>query len=43
MQPDDDVVLAMFATERPEKFGMVKANGDGTVMGIVDKPAHRSD
>ncbi len=38
MQPDDDVVLAMFTTERPEKFGMVKVNGDGAVIDIVDKP-----
>jgi glucose-1-phosphate thymidylyltransferase len=35
---DDDVVLALFPTERHEKFGMVRTDGDGTVIEIVDKP-----
>jgi len=37
--PDDDVILVLFTTERPEKFGMVRMDGDGRVMEIVDKPA----
>lgn len=36
--PDDDVILATFPTERPEKFGMVRTDGDGRVLEIVDKP-----
>lgn len=36
--PEDDAILAMFTTERPEKFGMVRANRDGRVLEIVDKP-----
>jgi len=36
--PDDDVIFGMFTTERPEKFGMVKMDGDGCVLEIVDKP-----
>lgn len=36
--PDDDVILCLFTTERPEKFGMVELNGDQTVRAIVDKP-----
>jgi dTDP-glucose pyrophosphorylase len=39
MQPRDEVALAMFATERPEKFGMVDADGNGCVAQIVDKPS----
>ena len=35
---DDDVILMLFQTERPEKFGMVKYNQDGRVLAIVDKP-----
>lgn len=37
--PDDDVVLAVFPTERPEKFGMVDYDSSGRVHRIVDKPA----
>jgi glucose-1-phosphate thymidylyltransferase len=38
--PDVDVVLALFATERPEKFGMVRSDNTGRVLQIVDKPRH---
>jgi glucose-1-phosphate thymidylyltransferase len=37
-QCDDDVILGLFPTERPEKFGMVHLDGDGHVLEIVDKP-----
>ena len=37
--PDDDVVLALFTTTRPEKFGMVKADDDMRVLEIIDKPS----
>jgi len=37
-EPDDDVVLALFPTGRPEKFGMVRLDGTGRVLEIVDKP-----
>jgi glucose-1-phosphate thymidylyltransferase len=40
LQPDDDVALALFPTERPEKFGMVRCNNDRHVLEIVDKPRH---
>jgi glucose-1-phosphate thymidylyltransferase len=36
--PDDDVILMLFSTERPEKFGMVRFDPDGRVLEIVDKP-----
>ncbi|MFN8487861.1 MAG: sugar phosphate nucleotidyltransferase [Caldilineaceae bacterium] len=37
--PEDDVILAMFTTERPEKFGMVRlAQKTQWVEKIVDKP-----
>ena len=36
--PKDDVILILFETERPEKFGMVRSNGDRRVVEIVDKP-----
>jgi len=36
--PDDDVVLVLFPTNRPEKFGMVRVDSDGRVLEIVDKP-----
>jgi glucose-1-phosphate thymidylyltransferase len=36
--PEDDVILALFSTEHPEKFGMVRMNGDQRVLEIVDKP-----
>lgn len=35
---DDDVVLALFATSRPDQFGMVQHEADGRVVDIVDKP-----
>lgn len=36
--PEDDVVLVLFPTRRPEKFGMVRTDGTGRVIEIVDKP-----
>ena len=36
--PDDDLILSLFTTERPEKFGMVRLDGDHRVLEIVDKP-----
>lgn len=39
---DDDVILALFATTRPEKFGMVRIGSEGRVREIVDKP-HQTD
>jgi glucose-1-phosphate thymidylyltransferase len=36
--PDDDAILALFTTTRPEKFGMVKLRADNLVEEIVDKP-----
>ena len=36
--PDDDVILILFTTERPEKFGMVKSEKNGRVLEINDKP-----
>jgi len=35
---DDDVILILFTTERPEKFGMVRCAQDKRVLEIVDKP-----
>ena len=35
---DDDVILVLFSTERPEKFGMVRLDNDDRVVEIVDKP-----
>ena len=37
--PDDDVVLGLFTTNRPEKFGMVKMDKDNCVLEIIDKPS----
>ncbi len=37
-QPQDDVVLALFPTDRPEKFGMVRLAADCSVVEISDKP-----
>lgn len=34
----DDVILALFATDRPEQFGMVRLDADGRIVEIVDKP-----
>lgn len=36
---DDDVVLCLFTTTRPEKFGMVKMDKNHRVLEIVDKPS----
>jgi len=36
--PDDDVILALFNTEHPEKFGMVDKDQNNCVQKIVDKP-----
>lgn len=38
-QPGDDVILVLWTTARPEKFGMVRFEQDGRVLEIVDKPA----
>jgi glucose-1-phosphate thymidylyltransferase len=40
--PDDDVILALFDTEHPEKFGMVEKDQNDRVLKIVDKPTHTS-
>jgi len=37
-QEDDDVILVLFPTERPEKFGMVRLGDNQEVLEIVDKP-----
>jgi len=37
-QKDDDVLLVLFPTEHPEKFGMVRVDSDDHVLEIVDKP-----
>jgi glucose-1-phosphate thymidylyltransferase len=37
-QPDDDVILGLFPTDTPSKFGMVRFAPDGIVEGIFDKP-----
>jgi glucose-1-phosphate thymidylyltransferase len=36
--PDDDVILVLFTTGRPEKFGMVRMDQPQRVLEIVDKP-----
>ncbi len=36
--PEDDVILILFSTTRPEKFGMVKMDADNRVLKVVDKP-----
>jgi glucose-1-phosphate thymidylyltransferase len=38
MKPEDDVVLVLFDTDRPEKFGMVRTAENGRVIEINDKP-----
>lgn len=38
MTPEDDVVLVLFPTERPEKFGMVRLDQQERVIELVDKP-----
>jgi len=35
---DDDVILCLFPTNHPEKFGMVKYNSSNRVTQIIDKP-----
>ena len=35
---DDDVILVLFNTDRPEKFGMVRLDEDHRVVEIEDKP-----
>jgi glucose-1-phosphate thymidylyltransferase len=35
---EDDVILALWTTERAEKFGMVHYDSEGKVLEIVDKP-----
>ena len=35
---DDDVVLGLYPTATPEKFGMVRFDSSGRVLRIVDKP-----
>ena len=37
-EAEDDVILALFPTTRPEKFGMVRMDSNGRVQEIVDKP-----
>ena len=37
--PMDDVILILFETDRPEKFGMVRVDGTDQVLEIVDKPS----
>ena len=39
-RPDDDAILVLFATERPEKFGMVRTDPNQRILEIVDKPSH---
>ena len=36
---EEDVLLGVYRTDRPEKFGMVELDSDGLVRRIVDKPA----
>ena len=36
--PETEVLLILFPTTRPEKFGMVRAAADRRVLEIVDKP-----
>ena len=36
---EDDAILVLFSTERPEKFGMVRLDAGGRVLEIVDKPS----
>jgi glucose-1-phosphate thymidylyltransferase len=35
---EDDVILILFTTDRPEKFGMVQMDQEGRVQQIIDKP-----
>lgn len=36
--PDDDVIMGLFPTDRPHKFGMTAFDADGTIPYIIDKP-----
>ena len=36
---EDDVIMGLFTTTRPEKFGMVKMDSGNRVLEIVDKPS----
>lgn len=38
--PEDDAILVLFSTERPDKFGMVQLESNHRVLAIVDKPRH---
>jgi glucose-1-phosphate thymidylyltransferase len=38
-QEDDDVLLGLYHTGQPEKFGMVELDREGLALRIVDKPA----
>jgi glucose-1-phosphate thymidylyltransferase len=40
--PEDDVLLGMFPTDRPEKFGMVRMDEGERVVQIDDKPCNTS-
>ena len=42
MTPEDDVMLTLFPTTRPEKFGMVRLGEGGQVVEIVDKPREKT-
>jgi glucose-1-phosphate thymidylyltransferase len=42
VHPDDDLLLVVFPTTRPEKFGMVRMDEMGRVEEIVDKPRQTS-
>ena len=35
---EDDAILVLFTTERPERFGMVRVDCNQRVVEIVDKP-----
>jgi glucose-1-phosphate thymidylyltransferase len=37
-RPEDEVILALFDTNRPEKFGMVRLDEENRVLEINDKP-----
>ena len=37
-EDEDDMMLVVFPTTRPEKFGMVRVDDAGRVLEIVDKP-----
>ncbi|MEW5976919.1 MAG: sugar phosphate nucleotidyltransferase [Acidobacteriota bacterium] len=39
-QPGDDVMLVLFDTNRPYKFGMVRLDAENRVTEIIDKPKH---